>query len=108
MEIPLIIGQKRSKLNFMRIEIYEDRLFTKNLFLKKIIFLDDITSWTEINKKIKNGNLNWTEFAVYTPFTKYTINSLHWTNYQELKNHLTNGVHRDREKEDKMYNSFWK
>lgn len=108
METPIITGQKRSKFNFMRIEIYEDRLFTKNLFLKKTIFLDDITSWTEINKKLKSGPLTWTEFTIYTPYTKYTIHSLHWNNYQEMKNHLTGGVHRDREKEAKIYNSFWR
>lgn len=108
MDTPILTGQKRSKLNFMKIEIYADRLEARNdFFVKKNIPLSEITSWTEINKRLNPGNINYTELTVYTDKTKYTINSLHWSNYAEIKELLTNGRMRDVEKEQKIYKSFW-
>jgi hypothetical protein len=78
------------------------------LLPKKVILLDDITSWTEVNKKHKQAaNLTWVEVTVYTAKTKYMINSLHWKNFNELKEALVKGKTRDTEKEKKIYNSIW-
>lgn len=108
METPILTGQKRSKLNFMKIEIYSDRIEARNdFFLKKNILLSEITSWTEINKRLNPGNINYTELTVYTDKTKHTINSLHWANYAEIRELLTNGKKRDVEKEEKIYKRFW-
>jgi hypothetical protein len=108
MDTPILTGQKRSKLNFMKIEIYADRLEARNdFFVKKNFLLSEITSWTEINKRLNPGNINYTELTLYTEKTKYTINSLHWANYAEIKETLTNGRKRDVEKEEKIYKSFW-
>ena len=93
-------------LYFNKIDIYSDRLEHKGLLLPaKIILLNDITSWTEINKK-QAGNL-WVEVTVYTAKMKYTINSLHWNNFDELREAITSGKTRDVEKEKKIYNSIW-
>jgi hypothetical protein len=108
MDTPILTGQKRSKLNFMKIEIYSDRLEARNdFFLKKNILLSEITSWTEINKRLNPGNINYTELTLYTDKTKHTINSLHWSNYVEIRELLTNDKRRDVEKEEKIYKSFW-
>lgn len=107
MEALIIAGRKRSKFNFMTIEIDNNLVKTKNMFLRKSFPLNEITSWTEINKRMKGNNMTWKEFTVYTPKTKYTINSMHWDNYEELKAILSNGVQRDTKKEEKIYKSFW-
>ncbi|MCU0237939.1 MAG: hypothetical protein MUC29_00725, partial [Pyrinomonadaceae bacterium] len=104
METPILSGKKRSRLNFMKIEIYQDRVEARNdFFLKKNIKLDEIKSWTEINKKINPGNINFTELTIYTDKTKYSINSLHWENYVEIREMLTQDKQRDTEKEQKIY-----
>lgn len=108
MDTPILTGQKRSKLNFMKIEIYSDRLEARNdFFVKKTIPLGEIRLWTEINKRLNPGNINYTELTVYTDKTKHTINSLHWANYAEIREMLINGKERDTAKEEKIYNSFW-
>lgn len=108
MDTPVLTGQKRSRFNFMKLDIYADRLFAKNeFFMKKIIPLNEIISWTEINRKISAGNITFTELTVYTEKTKHMINSLHWANYLEIKELLTNGKTRDTAKEEKIYKSFW-
>lgn len=108
METPILIGKKRSKLNFMKVEIYSDKVEVRNdFFLKKTIPLADIISWIEINKKLNPGNITYVELTLFTNKTKHTINSLHWENYVEIREMLTNGKQRDTEKEQKIYNSFW-
>jgi hypothetical protein len=108
METPIISGKRRSKFNFMKIEIYSDRIEARNdFFMSKTILLNEITSWTEINRKISAGNIRFTELTVYTNKTKHTINSLHWENYAEIREMLTQGKQRDTAKEEKIYNSFW-
>lgn len=108
MDTPILTGHKRSKLNFMKMEIYADKLVAKNeFFMKKTILLNEITSWTEINRKISAGNITFTELTIYTEKAKHTINSLHWTNYAQIRELLTNGKTRDTAKEEKIYKSFW-
>jgi len=107
MNTPILKGEKRSKFNFMKIEIDEQYIKTSNLFLKKNIALKDITSWIEIRKKLRNSTLEWLEFTIFTTKNKYTINSLHWNNYNAIKQILSHGVQRDAEKENRIYNSFW-
>lgn len=107
METPILSGKKRSSLYFNKIDIYKDRMEQKGILMpKKIIYLKDILYWTEVNKRQNPGNISWTELTVYTEKTKYTIMTLHWDNYQELKQALTNGKTRNLEMENKIYNSF--
>ncbi len=108
MDTPTVSGQKRSSLYFNKVDIYSDRIEIKGLLLpKKVILRDEITSWTEINKKHKSANINWVEVTVYTNKTKYMINSLHWQNFNEMKEALTEGKTRDTAKEKKIYDSIW-
>jgi hypothetical protein len=108
LETPLLKGIKRSSFNFMKIEIYADRFEAKNMFLpKKIIPRSEIISWTEVNKKLRNNSLSWVELTIYSSKTKYTILSMHWNNYIEMKNLLTANIPRDTAKEEKIYKSFW-
>lgn len=108
MDLPVIIGNKRSKLYFNAIEIFKDRIEGKALLLpKKNIYFQDVLYWTEINKKIKNTNIIWCELTIYTSKTKYSIESLRWENYNEIKAFITKGKERNLEKEKKIYNSFW-
>jgi hypothetical protein len=100
-------GKRRSKLMFVKVAVFEDRVEIKRPVLPvKTMMRDDITSWTEINKKLNTG-LTWTEFTFYTAKTKYMLNSLHWQNYAEIRDLISNGKHRDVEKEQKTYKSFW-
>ncbi len=104
----ILSGQKRSNLYFNKIDIYSDRLEGKALLLpRKTIQICDIISWIEINKKIRNTQVIWTELTIYTKKTSYTINSLRWHNYQEMKYILTKDKVRNTEKEEKIYKSFW-
>lgn len=108
METPIVEGQKRSSLYFNKISIYHDRMEAKGILMpKKVFFLKDIISWTEINKKQDPGNIRWTELTIYTAKKKYVIMTLHWKNYETLKEILTHGKIRDIEKEKKIYNSIW-
>lgn len=107
METPIVVGQKRSSLYFNKINIFKDRMEAKGILIpKKTIFLKDILSWTEINRKQNPGNIQWTEFTIYTEKTKYVIATLHWNNYNEMKEALTAGVTRDTEKEKKIYEGY--
>jgi hypothetical protein len=103
METPKVIGQKRSSLYFNKVVIYNDRLEAKGFLVpKKVIPLEEIQSWTEVNRKHRQSNLAWSEFTVYTAKTKYMISSLHWNNYNEMKSVLAAGKPRDTAKEEKM------
>lgn len=108
MDLPVIVGTRRSKLYFNTVEIFKDRIETKAPLLpKKTILLQDVLYWTEINKKIKNTNIIWTTLTLYTNKSKCYIESLRWENYNEMKAFLTKGKERNLEKESKIYNSFW-
>lgn len=108
MQKPIVEAQKRSSFNFMKITVYDDRLETKNMFFPtQVYYRKDIVSWTEINKKLRNNPLQWLEFTVYTSKRSYTIRSMHWNNYTQLRDELIQNVPRDTEKEKKIYKSFW-
>lgn len=108
METLEIIGIKKSSLLFKKIDIFNDRIEAKDWPLpKKTILLNEITSWTEINRKIKNTNIVWQELTIYADKTKYAIESRCWQNYSEMKDFLVKGKVRDTEKEKKIYDSFW-
>ena len=108
METPEIIGKKTSSLLFKRINIYNDRLEAKNWpFPTTIILFNNILSWTEVNRQIKNTNIVSQELTVYSSRTKYTIESCFWHNYNDVKDFLVKGKVRDAEKEKKIYDSFW-
>ncbi len=108
METPKVVGQKRSSLYFNKIDVYADRVEIKGLFLpKKIIMLEDIISWYEINKNLKAVGVIMQELTIKTAKTKYAIRSLNWSNYPEMRDSIVAGRMRDTEKEKKIYNSFF-
>lgn len=109
MEQPIVRGEKRSKFYFNKIEIYKNRMEAKGILMpKKIIYLNDITAWTEVNKQHrKAANLKWTELVIYTSKTSYKIMTLHWNNYSQLKEALVKNKLRDPEKEKKILSSYW-
>jgi len=61
--------------------IYSNRLIVKSIFgnTKKVIYLRDITTWTEIEKESKY--MNWTDLTIYTNRTKYKLSSSIYNNY---------------------------
>lgn len=104
METPILSGQKRSKFYFNKIDIFADRMEAKGALVpKKTIYLKDIDSWIEINRLQNPGNISWTEFTLFAGKKNYKIMSLHWNNYNEMRDLLTKGKHRDTEKERKIY-----
>lgn len=78
-----------------KIFVYEDRVIFKSIFgnIKKIIYLQDIVSWTEIVKKSKYNE--WKDLTIYTENTKYKFSSSFYYNYRELRNALVKGKSRD-------------
>jgi hypothetical protein len=108
MDTPKVVGQKRSSLYFNKIDIYADRVEIKGLFLpRKIIMLNDITWWTEINKDLKTVGVVMQELTIKTAKTKYVIRSLNWSNYPEIRDSIVSGRTRNTERENKIYNSIW-
>ncbi len=75
--------------------IYSDYLKIKSILgnTKKVIYLKDITSWTEIEKETKYTK--WTELTIYTDQTKFKLSSSVYSNYLQLKYVLVKGKKRD-------------
>lgn len=69
--------------------------------IKNVIYIREITSWTEIYKENKNDK--WQELTIYTDSTKYKIASSFYKNYSSIKNQLVKGRPRNTEKEHKYY-----
>jgi hypothetical protein len=108
METPKVVGQKRSSLYFNKIDVYADRVEIKGLILpKKVIMLDDITWWTEINKNLKAVGVIMQELTIKTAKTKYVIRSLNWSNYPEIRDAIVAGRMRDTDREKKIYDSIF-
>ncbi len=84
--------------------IYSDCVKVKSIFgnTKKTIFLDEITSWTEIEKENKHNR--WTELTLYTERTKLKLSSSIYDNYPELRRTLVRGKRRDFDREKKWSN----
>jgi hypothetical protein len=87
--------------SFDTILIYSDHVVIRSIFgnIKKIIYIQDITIWTEVEKE--NKHLKWKELAIYTTQTKYQLNSSIYTNYPQLKTALILGKPRDLQKQDR-------
>jgi hypothetical protein len=88
-----------STLKIDKLFIYNDRLEVLSLFnsVKKVIYLNEITTWTEIEKE--NKYYKWQELTIFTDTTKYCIVSNYYSNFLALKKALTKGKPRNHEKE---------
>ena len=75
--------------------IYSDRIIIKSFFrnTKKVIYLNQITTWIEIEKENKYSK--WKELTIFTNQTKYKLHSGIYNNYSQLKNIITKGVKRN-------------
>lgn len=75
--------------------IYSDHIKFKSIFgnTKKVIYLKDITTWTEIEKESKYSK--WTELTIYTERNKFKLSSSIYNNYPQLKSFLVKGKTRD-------------
>ncbi len=83
--------------------IFSDHFRAKSILgnTKKVIYFNDITGWTEIEKKNKYSK--WTVLIIYTEKTKYKINSSIYKNCYEIKRTLTKGKPRDIKKQNNWY-----
>lgn len=59
-------------------------------YTAQTIYLKDITGWFELPYKTKQQN--YYELTICTETGKYTISSLNYSNYSDLKSVLTNGI----------------
>jgi hypothetical protein len=86
---------------FDTILIYSDHVLIQSIFgnTKKVIFLKDIESWTEVEKENKHSK--WKELVIYTKQTKYQLSSAIYANYPQLKSALVSGKPRDFQKQDR-------
>lgn len=89
--------------NLDSIYVYSDRFEIKSIFgnTKKEILLQDITTWTEIEKE--NKHTKWTDLTIYTEKEKYKIYSNIYDNYLELKRSVTRGKVRDLDRQRQWF-----
>ncbi|MFD2246994.1 hypothetical protein [Pontibacter ruber] len=92
------------------LEVYRDRLVLKSITgkTKKVIYLSEIVTWTEIEKE--NKHQKWKDLTIYTVSNKYKISSSLYSNYSEIRNRLIKGKPRDLEIEKiwhKRNNLYW-
>lgn len=83
--------------------IYSDHLKVKSIFgnTKKVIYLKDITTWTEIEKETKHTK--WTDLTIYTDRTKFKLSSSIYNNYPQLKSALVKGKTRDLQRQNNWF-----
>ncbi len=83
--------------------IFSDHLKIKSILgnTKKVIFLNDITTWTEIEKETEYTK--WTDLTIYTEQTKFKISSSIYNNYPQLKNALVRGKTRDLQRQNNWF-----
>lgn len=83
--------------------IYSDHLKVKSIFgnTKKIIYLKDIITWTEVEKETKYTK--WTDLTIYTDRTKYKLSSSTYKNYPQLKSALVKGKTRDLQRQTSWF-----
>jgi hypothetical protein len=88
-----------SILSEFSLEIYKDRLEVKTIlgFTKRTILLNDILYWTEIDKHTRY--VRYTDLAIYTERSKFTISSTIYNDYESIKIELTRRKKRDVAKE---------
>lgn len=72
-----------------------EKLIVKSIFNtpKKVIYVRDIKSYNEIEKKTTSGK--WNDLTIFTDNQKEKISSSAVSNYQQLKRALTKGIQRD-------------
>jgi hypothetical protein len=85
------------------IYIYSDYLKVKSIFgnIKKTIYLDEIITWTEIEKETKYTK--WTDLTIYTDRTKFKLSSSIYNNYQQLKSALVKEKTRDLQRQNNWF-----
>lgn len=79
-------------------------------FTKKTILLSEFKSYTEIEKenakrKYETGYMKWKDLTLIGEKTRYTISSISYDNYDELKNKLIRGLKYDRKADKKWRNN---
>lgn len=89
--------------SFDSILIYPDHFKVKSIFgnTKKIIYLNNITTWTEIEKE--NKHMKWTDLTIYTEQEKYKLTSSLYKNYSQLRSALIKGKTRDLERQNNWF-----
>lgn len=92
------------------IEIYNNRLELKSIVgkTKKIIYYEEIITWSEIEKE--NKHQKWKDLTIYTSESSYKISSSIYTNYSDIRQKLIRGKARDRKFEqswNKSNNRYW-
>lgn len=77
------------------LKVFKDRLdiYSTLGYIKRTIFLNDITKWTEIDKKTKYTK--WKDLIIYYSDNQYKISSSGYKNYDKIKNHITRGKRKD-------------
>ena len=89
MENVILTGNPVSKGNLKKIVVYRDRLVAKDFFMPpKEFLLADILLWSEVQVVQNPGNIQYLRLTIYTAKKKYTILSLHWNNYVEIRDLL--------------------
>lgn len=87
-----LLGKPVSKGNLKKITIYSDRLEAKEFLTPMKVFpLNEIISWSEVRVIQNPGNIHYLRLKIYTEKKQYTILSLHWQNYTELRDVLIEG-----------------
>lgn len=83
-------GVPVSKGNLKKITIYSDRLEAKEFLSPiKAFPLDEIKAWSETQVIQNPGNIRYLRLTIYTQTKQYSILSLYWQNYMDLRNILT-------------------
>ena len=92
----------RAILRLDTLLIYNDRLEIISIlgYLKKTIYLGDITGWTE--ELMKDKQRTWYKLTVSTDLTRYRLSSNNYLNYDELKEALIQKAPRDIDKEKEL------
>lgn len=98
----VLYGNPVSKGNLKKIVIYSNRFEAKDFITpKKIFYFNEIDSWSEVQVVQNPGNIQYLRLRLYTGKRDYTILSLHWKNYEDIRNRITlNTKHVDEKPEN--------
>jgi len=86
------------------LKLFDDKIVVGSTlgFVKRTIFLKDITKWTQIKKETKYTQ--WKDVIIFYGDKKYTISSAGYKNYKEIKLHIVNGKKNDKSEAEKWLN----
>lgn len=100
----VLMGIPVSKGNLKKLRILDNKLEAKEFLEPKRVFpIEEITAWSEVIVIQKPGNFQYYRLTIFTQKKKsYSILSLHWKNYDEIKNKLIKGKNEVEEPEKKI------